>query len=81
MTNQKLDNIIEVLKDMKEDSTVPKNVKTKVIQIVEILGSKVDMSIKVDKVMHIFDQLNDDSNIDSFTRTQLWNVVSMLETL
>jgi len=81
MSDDKLSNIISFLGDLKEDSTVPKNVKVKISDIVAILKDDSENSIKVDKVMHIFDELNDDSNIDSFTRTQLWNVVSMLESL
>jgi uncharacterized protein (UPF0147 family) len=70
-----------VLKEMGEDNTVPRNVKTSIVKIIEILNDETETSIKVDKVMHIFDELNEDSNIDPYTRTQLWNVVSMLESL
>ena len=76
-----LDFIIESLNELKEDSSVPKNVKTKITEIVEILNGGEDKSIRVDKVMHIFEQLNDDSNMDSFTRTQLLKIVSMLESI
>ncbi len=81
MTELNLENIIEFINELNDDSTVPKNVKTKLGEVMSILKEDLDKSIKVDKVMHIFDELNDDSNIDSFTRTQLWNVVSMLESL
>lgn len=76
-----LDDIIDLLNNLKQDSGVPKNVKTKINQIIDILIGDDDESIMVDKVMHIFEGLNDDSNIDTFTRTQLWNIVSMLEAL
>lgn len=81
MMDSRFENIIEFLNELSEDSTVPKNVKSKLRDVVGILNGDIDKSLKVDKVMHIFDELNDDSNIDSFTRTQLWNVVSMLEAL
>jgi len=79
MTDEKLQNIMSFLEDLREDSTVPRNVKVKITEVNEILKTDLEKSLKIDKVMHIFDELNDDSNIDSFTRTQLWNVVSMLE--
>ncbi|MFT4303124.1 MAG: UPF0147 family protein [Candidatus Woesearchaeota archaeon] len=81
MTDLQIDDIIDFLDDLREDTSVPKNVKLRIAEVVEILKCDIDSSLKVDKVMHIFDELNDDSNIDSFTRTQLWNVVSMLESL
>lgn len=81
MTEDKLQNIITFLTELKDDSSVPKNVKTSMGQIITILQGNLDISLKIDKVMHFFEELHDDSNIDSFTRSQLWNVVSMLESL
>ena len=81
MTDQKIQQVVELLGELSSDSTIPKNVKNMINQITEILNQKVEMSMKIDKVMHIFDQMNDDPNIDPFTRTQLWNVVSMLESI
>jgi uncharacterized protein (UPF0147 family) len=79
MESNPLSVIVETLIELKEDGSVPKNVKLKINEIIDLLNSNIDKSIKIDKVQHIFDELNDDSNIDSFTRTQLWNLVSMLE--
>ncbi|MCB9358791.1 UPF0147 family protein [Candidatus Woesearchaeota archaeon] len=79
--DDKIENIIEFLDEMKEEDTVPKNVKLKIADVIGILKSNLEESLKIDKVMHIFDELNEDSNLDSFTRTQLWNVVSMLESI
>jgi uncharacterized protein (UPF0147 family) len=81
MSNDKLSEVVEFLSELNEDTTVPKNVKQKIAEIISILKSNSDMSLKVDKVIHLFDELNEDSNLDPYTRTQLWNVVSMLESL
>jgi len=81
MSSDKFKGIIEFLSDLNDDTTVPKNIKAHITEIINILKSDLDMSLKVDKVNHIFDELSDDSNIDPYTRTQLWNVVSMLESL
>lgn len=81
MTEQKLENIIEYLEEMKGDSTVPKNVKIKMEEVITILSKDSDLSIKKDKAVHIFEELDEDVNIDSFTRTQLWNIISLIESL
>lgn len=81
MSDSNFDIIVETLKQLKEDSGIPKNVKSKINDVIDILQGKLEKSIKVDKAMHIFDEFSDDSNIDPFTRTQLWNVVSSLESL
>jgi uncharacterized protein (UPF0147 family) len=79
--NNDLDLILHNLEELGQDTAVPKNVKIKLKEIISILQGESEESIKIDKVMHIFESFSDDSNIDSFTRTQLWNVVSMLESL
>ena len=81
MPEEKIQNIVRYLGEMKTDSTVPKNVKLKMDEVIVILNSDSEVSMKVDRAVHIFDKLNEDSNIDSFTRTQLWNVVSLIESI
>ena len=81
MSEEKIQNVVEYLGEMKNDSTVPRNVKSKMDEVIVILKDDSELSMKVDRAVHIFDQLNEDVNIDSFTRTQLWNVVSLIEAL
>ena len=72
--------IIATISELQEDSTVPKNVKEKVHRIVETLrNEKLEVSMRVDKAIQILDEVAEDSNLQSYTRTQVWNVVSMLE--
>ncbi|HIG98013.1 TPA: hypothetical protein HA231_01140 [Candidatus Woesearchaeota archaeon] len=77
---QDMEAIIATISELQEDSTVPKNVKEKVHRIVETLrNEKLEVSMRVDKAIQILDEVAEDSNLQSYTRTQVWNVVSMLE--
>ena len=71
--------IIEILADLEEDNTVPRNVKTKVKVVSDMLKEDGDVKIKVNRVLHELDEIADDPNLQPYTRTQIWNVVSMLE--
>lgn len=64
---------------MQEDPTIPRNVKERLREIFEILENDGDISLKVDKAIQLLDDINDDSNLQSYTRTQVWNLVSILE--
>jgi len=64
---------------MQEDPTIPRNVKERLREIFEILEKDGDISLKVDKSIQLLDEINDDSNLQSYTRTQVWNLVSVLE--
>lgn len=75
-----LSDVREALNEMIEDQTVPKNVKLKLNSTLNALSDEnEDISLRINKALNELDELTDDINIESFTRTQLWNIVSMLE--
>jgi len=78
-STENLNKVIVALKDIESDSTVPKNVKAKITSIIKILEDKGEISIKVSKVLNEIEQISEDVNIPSFTRTQLFQISSMLE--
>ena len=72
--------IVASISELKDDTTVPKNVKEKVQEIIETLNNeKAELSMRIDKALQILDSIAEDSNLQSYTRTQVWNLVSMLE--
>ena len=71
--------IIETMSELLKDSTVPKNTKAKIESIINILKEETDVSIKVNKALHMLEGISEDTNLQSFTRTQIWNISSMLE--
>ncbi len=79
MRDKKVEEIIDILTELEEDHTVPKNVKQKVKVVSGMLKGEGDVKIKVNKVLHELDDIADDPNLQPYTRTQIWSVVSMLE--
>jgi uncharacterized protein (UPF0147 family) len=75
----KIDAVIEALNELKEDNTVPKNVKVRIDAVLAALSEKCEAPMKVHKALNELEEVSDDNNIQSYTRAQLWNVVSMLE--
>lgn len=71
--------IIETLKELKDDKNVPRNVKTKIEQTIHVLDEQSEQSIKINKALHYLDEIGDDSNLQPYSRTQIWNIVSLLE--
>ncbi|MBU2561579.1 MAG: UPF0147 family protein [Nanoarchaeota archaeon] len=79
--DEKMQNIIEALEELANDNTVPRNVKSKVSEVISTLkeGNDQDMSIRINKALSTLDEISDDTNIQTYTRTQIWNIASMLE--
>jgi len=80
--NKELHDIADAINELKEDTMVPKNIKTKLDEILAIFENKDEnISIKINKALNTLDELSDDPNIQAFTRTQLWNIATMLESI
>lgn len=74
-----LDAIFSALQELNEDNTVPRNVKSKVEQVLKILNENTEVSIRVNKALNELEEIANDTNMQTYTRTQLWNVISLLE--
>lgn len=72
-------NAVEMLQDMLEDSSVPKNVRAKIEKTIFVLQEKEESKIKISRALHELEEISNDTNMQSDTRTQLFNVVSVLE--
>ena len=71
--------IESTLSELKGDITVPKNVRLKIEKVMKVLNEKTEMDIKVSKALNELEEIADDINLQSYTRTQIWNVISALE--
>ena len=73
--------VIKSLNEIQSDTTVPRNVRTKIELIMITLSEEVELPIKVNKSLNHLDEIANDVNLQSYTRTQVWNVMSLLEKL
>ena len=76
-----VDIVITSLNEIQEDATVPRNVRTKIELIINTLKEHVELSIKINKALNELDELASDVNLQSYTRAQIWNIMSVLEKL
>ena len=75
-----IQNVIDILCDLENDLGVPKNVKCSIQEIIGILRDEdEDAPVKVNKALNKLDEISDDHNMESYVRTQIWNIASILE--
>ncbi|MCH8004218.1 MAG: UPF0147 family protein [Nanoarchaeota archaeon] len=79
MEHKEKENIGTTLDELKDDVTVPKNVRLKIGKIIQVLNEKTEKDIKVSKALNELEEIADDVNLQSYARTQVWNVISALE--
>lgn len=82
MISEEVLNIITNLSQIEEDQSVPKNIRAKIKNaVIALKQEKTSIEIKKDKALQELDNLDDDPNIPMYTRTQIWNIVSLLESI
>jgi uncharacterized protein (UPF0147 family) len=81
MAESDIKEVIDAMVELMTDNTVPRNIKTKMEGIIKSLQEKEDKSLRINKALSVLEEVSDDNNIQPYTRTQLWNIVSMLESL
>ena len=74
-----LDIIIKGLSEIHEDSSVPRNVRIHVYSIILRLRQEIESPIKLNRALNELDDIASDCNLQPYTRTQVWNVMSLLE--
>lgn len=74
-----INKVTALLTQIEEDNTVPRNIRSRIRDILSVLNGEGEESIKLDKSLQELDLLSDDPNVPSFTRTQIWNAMSLLE--
>ncbi len=76
------ENVIPLIEQIVNDRTVPRNIRAKCQESIEVLkDEKQDVAIRINTVISNMDEISNDPNIPMYTRTQVWNIVSILESM
>ena len=78
----KVKQITEVLDQLAEDTSVPRNIRRGAKEAKDLLlGQKEALDVRAASASFILDELANDPNIPLHGRTLIWNVISQLETV
>ncbi len=71
--------ISEELAMIQEDNSIPRSVRDRVGDVMQILSAEGDVGVRVDKSLEQLSSVAEDPNIPSYVRMQLWSLLSSLE--
>jgi len=74
-----LKHICEMLEEIMDDRTVPRNIRTVAEESRDVLKSEGSEELKISTAISNLDEVINDPNMPMYTRTRIWNIVSMLE--
>jgi hypothetical protein len=78
----RLKQAIAVLEQLSDDTSVPKNIRKGANNAKEtLLRSSEPLDVRSASAVFILDELANDPNIPLHGRTQIWSIISQLETI
>ena len=80
---EKLKQVLQVLRMISEDTSVPRNIRRAANESMEAIETdKVESAaVKASNAISILDEISQDPNCPLHARTRIWNAVSILETI
>ena len=79
---EKVRQIIQVLDQLAEDTSVPRNIRRGAKESKEkLLDTNEALDVRTASATTILDELANDPNIPLHGRTLIWNIISQLETI
>ena len=77
---QKLNQAMSVLSRVADDNTTPRNIRRTAKQAGDmLLDESLSMAARAANAIDVLDQISQDPNMPMYTRTRIWNVISVLE--
>lgn len=78
----KMKQIVEVLDQLAEDTSVPRNIRRGAAEAKErLIHEEEALDVRAASAIFILDELANDPNIPLHGRTLIWNIISQLETI
>ena len=80
MIENDLTGVIDGLSQIEKEESIPKNVKIKIKSAMESLNDKERvLSLRISKSLQDLEDASDDPNLPDYIRSQIWSMVSILE--
>ena len=80
--DEQLESVCEKMERIKEDSSIPRNIREGAKECTELLlDSDDDLDVRIASSIFKLEELADDPNIPLHGRTLIWNVISQLESI
>ncbi|MFA6035494.1 MAG: UPF0147 family protein [Candidatus Micrarchaeia archaeon] len=81
MTEDKLKQIIQFMDLLLEDTSVPKNIRKAISEAKSKLLTQDELVVRASSAIYSLNEVSEDINMPMHARTQIWSIVSLLETI
>jgi uncharacterized protein (UPF0147 family) len=79
---ERIEEAMNILGLISEDTTTPRNIRRAAKQSIEVLQLKENTpAVRASSAISILDDILQDPNMPPYTRVKLWNVMSLVEAI
>ena len=79
--DMELNEISEMVGNLINDSTIPKNIRRALTEAKNRLDGPDEENVKISAAIYVIESITEDINMPPHARTQIWAIMSALETL
>ncbi|MFH2106668.1 MAG: UPF0147 family protein [Candidatus Micrarchaeota archaeon] len=76
---EELEDVSRMLDDLVNDTTIPKNIRKALSDAKERLKANEEPNVKISAAIYSIESITDDINMPPHARTQIWAIISELE--
>lgn len=80
-TRKEINETAAMMLDVIEDRSVPRNIRTVVQEAMEKVKARNIEAANFENAIYLLDDISNDINMPSHTRTDIWQIISKLEAL
>jgi len=78
---KEIKHIHEMMEEVLADSSIPKNIKRAISEAKERLEGEDELVVKISASTYLIESVSDDINMPPHARTQIWAIMSALESV
>lgn len=77
-----IDYTTELMESIMEDTSVPRNIRRTIEEAKEKLSvDEKEMNVNITSAIYLMDDISNDINMPAHTRTEIWTIISELESI
>ncbi len=81
MDEMDINTVIEIMEEIEEDTSIPRNIRKTIVGAKKRLKTDEDTTVKIGAVVYMLEEITEDINIPAHARTQIWTILSALESM
>ncbi len=78
---KEVDEVLSRMEEVADDRSVPRNIRNTIAEAIEKVKKEEKDFVNYSTAIYLLDDISNDINMPSHARTDIWEIISMLESI